>query len=151
GLKVRALPGSPLPSTTCSRRFEALVASATNLLPLRPIGASSRRPAAAAATRTCGADCVGCGAGQPCGLQEPLERLPHVRMVHGSPRLMAANPRDSFLAQPVTRNAANAAPLASRVRRSISCRPSCRCIVYLLVGGSREIDDFMIVPRSRPG
>ena len=66
-------------------------------------------------------------------------------------RLVAANPRDSFLAQPVTRSAANAAPLASRVRRSISCRPSCRCIVCLLVSGNREIDDFMTVPRSRPG
>jgi hypothetical protein len=43
------------------------------------------------------------------------------------------------------------APLASRVRRSISCRPSCRCIVCLLVSGNREIDDFMTVPRSRPG
>jgi hypothetical protein len=33
----------------------------------------------------------------------------------------------------------------------ISCRPSCRCIVCLLVSGNREIDDFMTVPRSRPG
>jgi hypothetical protein len=37
------------------------------------------------------------------------------------------------------------------VRRSTSCRSSCRCIVCLLVSGNREVDDVMTVPRSRPG